>query len=467
MNHKVDSIYDPQVFSIRRKALAQTLGRQPALIAAGRPSPRNYAGNTYPFRASSHFLHLWGVGLPGSFGLYDGNEWTLFCPEPQPASALWHGPEPTLAQRTAALGCPVLSREKLSERLAALTQPKPASVAASDTATQLEQSQLLGRPIQPGAFKGPDRDLANALVSARLVHDAPAIEQLRIAAEATAAAHLSGMAATRPGLTEAHIRAAMEAEIASRNMEVAYGSIVTVHGEVLHNHYHGNTLNEGDLLLADVGAESPGGFAGDVTRTWPVNGSFSPTQRDAYDVVLEAQMDTVRRVQPGASYRDLHLNAMEILAKGLVDLGILRGAPCELIEKGAVSVFFPHGIGHLLGLDVHDMEDLGDCAGYAPGRQRSKNFGLRSLRLDRILRPGMAVTIEPGFYQVDAILKHPELAQSDETKPLINWPRLEAFADVRGIRIEDDVLVTADGQEVLSAAIPKTITAVEAQTQQA
>jgi Xaa-Pro aminopeptidase len=267
------------------------------------------------------------------------------------------------------------------------------------------------------------------------------------------------MKATRPGLRESEVRAAMEAALIARGMTVAYGSIVTVHGEVLHNEHHHHQLGERDLLLADVGAETAGGWAGDVTRTWPVSGRYSATQRDLYDVVLAAQRATIAAVRPGARYLELHRLAARTLAEGLVALGILKGDPAELVADGVVYLLFPHGIGHLLGLDVHDMEDLGDRAGYAPGRNRAGDFGVRYLRLDRDLAPGMAVTIEPGLYLVPAILEDPKLAARAGDR--LDRARLAQFNDVRGIRIEDDVLVTATGHEVLTAAIPKDRTAIE------
>lgn len=434
---------------------------RPALIASGRPSPRNYAANTFAFRANSHFLYLFGIPLRGAYALKTESDWAVYAPEPNPADALWHGAEPTAAELSERLGCPVHDLEALPAALASLPQ-MAGTVGAADHATRAEQQRLLSRPLAAGKFGPDDLPLADALVAERLVHDEGAIAELRRAARATAAAHAAGMAATRPGIREAVVRAAMEAELIARNMTVAYGSIVTIHGEVLHNEAYHHTLAAGDLLLADVGAETEGGFAGDVTRTWPVSGRYSPTQRDLYGLVLRVQKGVVAAVGPGVRYKDLHMKALVDLAEGLVDLGILRGEASSLVESGAASLFFPHGVGHLLGLDVHDMEDLGDRAGYAVGRQRSANFKLRTLRLDRDLVPGMAVTIEPGFYQVPAILKHPELGQDPALRDQVDWARLSAFSDVRGIRIEDDVLVTDHGHEVLTAPIPKEIHDVEA-----
>jgi Xaa-Pro aminopeptidase len=259
---------------------------------------------------------------------------------------------------------------------------------------------------------------------------------------------------------ESAVRAAMEHEIVAAGGAPAYGSIVSVHGEVLHNDTHFGTCAEGDLLLADVGAESEDGWASDVTRSWPVSGRYSPTQRAIYDVVLAANRAAIGAVRPGARYRDVHLTAARTIAEGLVALGVLRGEPDALVAAGAHALFFPHGVGHLLGLDVHDMEDLGDRAGYAPGRTRSPQFGLSYLRLDRDLAPGMCVTIEPGFYVVPAIFDDPGLAPL--AAQYVDRAVLARFADVRGIRIEDDVLVTDDGAEVLTRAIPKDAAEVEA-----
>ena len=227
----------------------------------------------------------------------------------------------------------------------------------------------------------------------------------------------------------------------------------------LHNEQHHHALQAGDLLLADVGAETAGGWAADVTRTWPVSGRFSATQRAVYDVVLAAHDACIEKIRPGMEYRDIHFLAAEVMARGLVDLGILRGGVSELLERDAQALFFPHGVGHLLGLDVHDMEDLGDLAGYESGRVRSDRFGLCYLRLNRVLRSGMLVTIEPGFYQVPAILN--DVALRSKYQDVVNWQRLAEFADVRGIRIEDDVLLTESGCEVLTADLPTQAEAIE------
>jgi Xaa-Pro aminopeptidase len=448
---------DPATFVRRREQLARALAGTPALFASGKPRARNYAANQFPFRANSHFLYFFGLPFPDGVGFFDGDSWTLYLPEPGPDDALWEGEVPGFAALSELTGCPVKSREQLPQ---ALARGPVATLPTPELETCLELSSLLGREVRPGRLEGSDARLADAVISLRLRHDAAAIRELRAAADITAAAHRAGMRATRPGLREAEVRAAMEAAILAHDVVPAYNPIVTIHGEVLHNHHYHHTLEAGDLLLADVGGESAGGFAGDVTRTWPVTGRYSTTQREMYEVVLRAQRETIAAVRPGVRYRDVHLVAHHALARGLVELGILRGHPEELVAEGVSALLFPHGVGHLLGLDVHDMEDLGDRAGYAPGRTRSPEFGHRFLRLDRDLEPGMAVTIEPGLYVVPAILRNPKLTAHAGDR--LDLRLLARFSDVRGIRIEDDVLVTDSGQEVLTAAIPKDVADVEA-----
>ncbi len=457
------------VFERRRAALASRLGDTPALVVAGGLRARNYPANTFPYRADSHFLWLTGAALPDAALLLRDGGSELFVVLKGDDDALWHGETPGAADLQRATG---VSRVRpLSDLVQALVDAggstRVATVPSADPIARHHQSRWLGRDWPADAAPRVDdldpRDLqlADALIELRLRHDDAALELMRHAAAGSTAAHLAGMAATRPGRFEHDVRAAMEHELHARGMVPAYTSIVTVHGEVLHNNDYHHPIAAGDLLLADVGAEWQG-WASDVTRTWPASGKFSATQRALYDIVLQAQLDAIAMVRPGVRYRDVHLRASVTLARGLVDEGVLVGDPETLVERGAHALLFPHGVGHLLGLDVHDMEDLGDRAGYAPGRTRSSQFGLGYLRLDRDLEPGMAVTIEPGLYLVPAILNSEALCGPFVRDGSLNRDALQRFADVRGIRIEDDVLCTPTEPEVLTAAIPKAAADVEA-----
>lgn len=459
-----------EVFAARRRRVAAALAAgRAALVCAGDLVPRNYAANIYPYRAHSHFLYLTGVQWPGAVLLGSGEDWEIFATPPAADDALWIGPAPGWPELAAATG--VRRIRPLAELAGALAErgPTVATVPALHARTRARQAAWLGRAwgehdeALAGAVPLDERDaeLAEALIACRLIHDEPALSLTRAAVEATRAGHLAGMAATAPGRSEAEVRAAIEQAFVARGCQPAYGSIVTVHGEVLHAEHSLHTMRAGDLLLVDAGAEHHG-WASDVTRTWPVSGRYSPAQRALYDIVLQANLDAIDRVRPGVRYRDVHLQACRTLARGLVDEGLLVGDPDGLVERGVHAMFFPHGVGHLLGLDVHDMEDLGDRAGYGPGRTRSGQFGLGYLRLDRDLAPGMVVTIEPGFYNVPAILSDEALCGPFVRDGSLRRERLAAFADVRGIRIEDDVRCTDGAPEVLSAAIPKAASAVEA-----
>lgn len=432
----------------RRQRLAEKI-HFPVVLWSGRSSSRNYPANTYPFRASSHFLYFAGLPLANAAIRLEAGRLELFMDDATPADILWHGDTPRRDQLAAQIGAD--AAYPLS-RLKAFAE-EAATIPVMDAATRLQQSQLLNRMLAPiHLLQGNDRALAEAIVELRLIHDELAVAEMRKAAAITVEAHKAGMAATPRATIEAETRAAMEQVIIAHNTTCAYSSIVTVHGEVLHSNEYHHPIEPTDLLLADMAAESPSGWASDVTRTWPVSGTFSSTQRDIYDLVLAAHDLCIQKAVPGVEYRDLHMMAASVIAAGLVDLGILRGRAEDLVAMDAHALFFPHGVGHLLGLDVHDMEDLGDLAGYAADRTRSERFGLCYLRLDRPLQAGMAFTIEPGFYQVPALLNDPE--QREKYQAVIDWERLEQFSDVRGIRIEDDVLITETGNEILTAALP-------------
>ena len=439
----------------RRKQLYQ-LFDYPVILWSGKALSRNFPSLHYPFRASSHFLYFAGLQLENAAIRLDGGRLELFMNNPPPAATLWHGEMATTEQIASQIGAD--AAYPLTELVNKTSDA--ATIPVQDKATYQEQCQLLGRDLPVASeLKGKDLALAKAIVSIRLCHDGYALEELKKAAEVTVKAHKTGIRATSQAKTESEIRSVIEGAIIAHNMTCAYNSIVTVQGEVLHNEHYHNQLKPGDLILADVGAETSTGWAADVTRTWAVSGKFSATQRDIYDLVLEAHDTCITKMRPGVEYRDIHLLAATTIAEGLVDLGILKGNPEDLVTQDAHALFFPHGVGHLLGLDVHDMEDLGDVAGYEADRHRSDRLGLKYLRLDRKLCSGMVVTIEPGFYQVRAILNNAKLQQ--KYQKVVDWDRLAQFSDVRGIRIEDDILITDSGTENLTQDLPNTVTEIE------
>jgi Xaa-Pro aminopeptidase len=298
--------------------------------------------------------------------------------------------------------------------------------------------------------------LSEQISESRRAKDPSEIALMHSAADASRAGHLAALRLARPGMSERQLQIELEAEFFRNGAErTAYGSIVGTgsNGAVLHFSPTSRALRDGEIVLIDAGAEV-GGYASDVTRTFPVGPTFRGIQRDLYELVLEVQQAAIRDVRPGVEYKQLHLQASERIASGLVDLGILRGSPADLVERDAHALFFPHGLGHMLGLATHD------AGGCLKGRTPSDRFGLKWLRADLPLQPGYVVTIEPGIYFIRALLTDP--ARRQHYREVVDWDRVDGLLDFGGIRIEDDVLVTATGADVLSGAIPKSIPEIEA-----
>lgn len=440
-----------ECFTQRRQRLLERFAG-PAVFASGLPRVRNFEGNRFPFRAESHFLYFVGQHIEEALLSFEGGRAVLYVQPQDPSERLWHGPQPSLSELSDELGMEVRPLAEFAPELEVATLPP------SDVDSVLWLEDLLGRVVEPDSSSEDDDELADnelalVMVGLRLKHDLHAISQMRQAAEVTRAAHLAAMATSRPAIREAQVRAALEARMLAAGMLPAYESIVTVHGNVLHNTQSRCLMQSSDWLLVDAGAETPEGWASDVTRSYPVNGRFEGVAAEVYEVLLSAQRAAIERLRPGVRFADVHLFCCEQLLEGLIALGLLRGTATELLERDVAAALFPHGLGHLLGLDVHDMEDLGDLAGYPPGRQRSDAPALRYLRLDRELEPGMVVTIEPGIYDLAGLV---EASGAFELLHERSSPQfLEALRSFRGMRIEDDVLITSDGSEVLTAAIPK------------
>ena len=445
-----DTMITRETYATRRQRLTQTVNR-PILLVGNGARPRNLPMSTLPFRQDSTFLYFTGCHLTGAaLTIIDGQS-TLYLPQPAEDDALWHGVSQSIEEMAANLG---FEHARPIDRLESdvTSLEGVATLAVPDLAQTQLAARLTGKDLAFGRKNG-DQDLVDAVISMRRVLSPVEHEQMRTAAKITRAAHLAAMAATRPGAHERELAAAFQFEVAKAGLTLAYPSIVTVRGEVLHNFEYVNVLEEGQLLLLDGGAEAATGYATDVTRTWPVSGVFSPRQRAAYDAVLQAQLESIDLVREGTRYRDVHTKSSEVLATFLADEGLLKCSPSVAVETGAHALFFPHGVGHLLGLDVHDLENFGDQAAYPPGRRRSTQFGTGYLRLDLDLEPGMVVTVEPGFYVVPAILDDPALV--DQFSSLVDFEAARQWVGFGGIRIEDDVVVTPGNPDVLTADIPK------------
>jgi Xaa-Pro aminopeptidase len=444
-------------YRARRSALLSRVGA-PVLLMGNGVRARNLPLTPLPFRQDSNLLYYTGCQVPGIAVLMVHGCTTLYAQPPDDGDALWHGATTTIEEHARRAGIErVRPLDDLTTDCMALHQ-RPLSVAVPDREATLRAAQLTGIELTFGSAPG-NLALVDAIAAQRQPLDDSELAEMRRAARVTEAAHRRVMAATVPGVTERELSALFTAVVTVNGMGQAYDTILTVEGQVLHNFHHDGVAETGKLLLLDGGAESPLGYASDVTRTWPVSGRFEGRQAAAYSAVLEAQESAIRLARPGARYRDLHFAAARVLSQFLADERLIRCAPDDAVAAGAHAVFFPHGLGHLVGLDVHDLESFGDRITYG-GRPRSAQFGTAWLRIDLDLVPGMVVTIEPGFYIVPAILGDDQLRT--RFGDMVDFDRAHDWLGFGGIRIEDDVLITHEEPDVLTGMIPRTIAELEA-----
>jgi Xaa-Pro aminopeptidase len=426
--------------------------------------PRNYTDNTYPFRQNSHFLYYTGLSEPDLAVLsYPEPDYDVLFARPSTLDdVVWSGGGHNRLDMARHSGIETV--EELGRLGVYLTQARSRGLDIHylpqyQASSLFRVAELL--VIEPSEVTaGASRRLVEEVVRQRSIKSDLEIDEIEDALGVTARMHSASMAATRPGVREHQIAGLIQGIALESNREQAYPPIVTVHGEVLHNHSYHHTLAEGQLLLNDSGAESPNYYASDITRTCPVSGKFTAAQAEVYETVLRGQLAAIDRIRPGIPYRDVHLQAARVMVEGLKAIGLMKGNPDDAVEAGAHALFFPHGIGHMLGLDVHDMEDLGDVVGYPPGEARNPQFGLNFLRLSRSLEAGFVLTVEPGIYFIPALIDR--WHQERMHKEFISYDKLDAFRNFGGIRIEDDVLVTPEGARVLGPGIPKTVAEVEA-----
>jgi Xaa-Pro aminopeptidase len=453
-------VFDASLFSTRRTVLARRVASGCILLPGNEPVGMNYLANEYPFRQDGSFMYFCGLDTPG-LCLWidcDSGEERLFGAEPGIMDTVWSGPAPSLSELAeragiAGHGDMAMLAELCRDAGAAGRRVHYLPSYRGDGVLRL--SGLLGMAAgEIGA--GVSRGLIDAVVELRSVKDPKEVAEIRRAVDLSAGMYRELMSGCRPGAREAELYGRMQGWILSHGSREAFPMILSRRGEVLHNHSRDQVLKDGDLLLVDSGVCSPGGYASDITRTLPVSGFFSLRQRDIYEIVLHAQAAAIGCMAPGVPFLECHLSAARVVAEGLTALGLMRGDPAVAVAAGAHALFFPHGLGHMLGLDVHDMESLGeDHVGYDAEFRRSGQFGLSGLRLARRLQPGFVVTVEPGIYFIPALM---DLWRSEgRHEEFINYEALAAYRDFGGIRIEDDVLVTDDGADVLSSAIPKTV----------
>jgi len=458
-------MFDKEVYIKRRKTLKSEIASGILLFLGNEDSPMNYADNTYHFRQDSTFLYYFGISEPALAAIIDvdADEVILFGNEMGIDDIVWMGRQKTLKEKAEDSG---------------LTNVQPA-IKLEDYLSQNRQKKReihFLPPYRPenkiklsNWFDISFTELKNAasvkfiraVVAQRSIKSAEEIVELDKAAALSADIHLMVMQQAKPGMYERELAAKIQEAALSSGGNLAYPVILTVRGEILHNHYHGNILQEGQMVLNDSGVETALGYAGDLTRTFPVSKKFSSEQKDIYNIVLDAYTNAKNALAPGVRYHDVHLTSCKTLAQGLKDMGLMRGNVDNAVEAGAHALFFQCGTGHMMGLDVHDMEDLGEqYVGYTDElKKNTTQFGLKSLRLGKALETGYVLTVEPGVYIIPELIDR--WKAENKFAEFINYEKLEQFRNFTGIRVEDDFLITEKGSRMLGKHLALSVDEIE------
>ena len=453
--------FPPDVYTARRKVLKERIGSGQVLLVGNQESGINFKDNWYPFRQDSTLLYYTGIDVPDVHVLLDidADQEILFGNELTIDDIVWTGPMPSLQDMARSAGInQVLPLDQLDRYVHSETMYLPPyraehSILLSDlTGISIDQIEKKSSMI-----------LIHAVINQRNYKDDGEVAEMEQAVKYSYDMHKAVMRACRVGLTESDL-VGVAAEVANQHqVAFAYPAILTKRGEVLHNHDHSGQLQSGDIVLYDGGCESQKYYAGDITRTFPVDGKWTSLQREMYEVVYKAYAKSTAALQPGVTFKSVHLLACRTLASGLKDLGFMKGDADEAVAQGAHTMFFQCGLGHMIGLDVHDMENLGEThVGYGNGMHKSTEFGLKSLRLGRTLEEGFALTVEPGIYIIPTLI---ELRKSEgKFLDFINYDLLEKHKDFGGIRLEDNFLITDSGAKLLAeeSIAPRTAIEIEA-----
>ncbi len=448
-------MFDKNVYVIRRKSLLARMAdsaaegkRGIALFVGNAEAPAQYKDNCYKFRQDSTWLYFFGIDQPlyaAVIDLDNGDE-TIFADDVEIGDIIWMGPQPSVASIAASVGVDKSAPYKALDGVVskALASGRPVHfVKPSRYYNTMRIAALLGCGNDEVSEKF-SLSLTKAIISMRLVKEDCEIETLDDAGVLGHEMHTVARNSIVPGRIEQEIVGRMEACTLAKGWGVSFPTILTQHGETLHNHLHDKVIEPGKLMVIDAGAENNMHYASDYTRTYPTGGKFTTKQREIYQIVCDCNEFAFKMTKPGISYREVHIATMRLMLEELRALDIVRGNIENMVECGVAGLFMPHGLGHNMGLDVHDMEDYGeDYVGYDDDQKRSSQLGLGSLRMARKLVPGNVITDEPGIYFIPALIEKWKREKADHG--FVNYHRLESYYDFGGIRLEDDVLVTADG----------------------
>lgn len=458
-------MFDKQVYIQRRLELRKKIKSGIVLLPGNTESPMNYPSNGYRFRQDSNFLYFFGLDMPGMVGVVDIEDGRdcLYGNDFEIDDIIWMGPQPSLRELGERVG--VLSTHPLKELGITLSHAiKNGRRVHILPPYRAENMLLLERLLginQHLINSYASVELIKAVVSLRSIKEECEIEELEKAAVAGYKMHVGAMKMAKPGIKEQEIAGYIEGISIAHGYMPSFPIILSQNGETLHNHDHSQILTEGRLLLVDAGAEAISHYASDNTRTMPVGGKFTQKQKEIYNIVLAANNRAIEIAKPGIPYYDVHMETSRVLVEGLKALGIMKGDVAEAVANGAQALFQPHGLGHMMGLDVHDMEDLGEnYVGYDDEFSRSDQFGTASLRLGRRLQKGFVLTDEPGIYFIPALIEKWKSERINEA--FIDYNKLKDYYNFGGIRLEDDLLITSNGCKVLGHRIPITVEEVEA-----
>ncbi len=458
-------MFSSSTYQARRASLIEGLAARGAdeglvVLPGSNESPRNYADNPYPFRQDSSFLYFIGPRRPGlaaSIDLATGTA-TLYGDDSSLDDLVWSGPQSSVAELAALAG---ISSTKSRRELAADAAGRRILYFPpyrEDTRTEL--AELAGKPPATIAA-GCSRELVEAAIELREVKSDAEIAEIEEAVAGSVRMHRTALVSARAGMSERDVMAiAMHAAL-SDSGGPSFPPIATTRGAVLHDHSYVRRLEEGGLFLLDAGAETAKGYAGDLTTTFPISRRFDTRQRALYGIVQRMKAAAIPLLAPGALFRDAHMAAAREMVLGLKELGLMRGDPDEAVASGAYALFFPHGLGHMLGLDVHDMESYGeDLVGYGESAKRSPLFGLKSLRLAKSLREGMTFTVEPGAYLIPEL--HAAWQAEGKFLDFIDYAEARSWLGLGGVRDEENWVATADGARRLGPDFDKSAEAIEA-----
>lgn len=450
-------MFKKEIYSDRRNKLKNKVKTGIGLFLGNMESPMNYRDNTYHYRQDSSFLYFFGLDFPGLAGVidFDSGEDHIFGNDVEIDDIIWMGPQVTIQENAAKAGIvKTAPLAKLHDFMSDAIRKgrKIHFLPPYRGENKIWLEQLLGiSALRVNEYASVE--LIKAVVDLRSVKAPEEIEEIKKACATGYEMHVTAMRLAKPGVREQQIAGTIEGIAAAGGGMISFPIILSQNGETLHNHDHSQILKEGRLMLTDAGAESLLHYASDFTRTVPVGGKFSQKQREIYEIVLAANNKATELTRPGVTYKSVHLAASEVIASGLKSLGIMKGDVKEAVENGAHALFFPHGLGHMMGLDVHDMEDIGQIyVGFDDEVRPEKQFGIAALRLGRKLQPGFVVTNEPGIYFIPALI---DQWQRDKTNAeFINFDKVNEYRDFGGIRLEDDILVTESGSEIIGKRVP-------------